>query len=295
MPDSPLNAIALPEALNTLLRDLSPFALAFSGGLDSRFLAHAVCLAPADQDRPRIRLLHAEGPHVPASESAAARASAFAMGLAFTAVAVDPLILPEVRANGEDRCYHCKRLLFTALGKESARHGCATLCDGSNASDLTQYRPGLRALRELGVRSPLAECGLDKSGIHRLAAATGMDDPGQRARPCLLTRFAYGLPPSYEALKALELAEGDMAALLALALPDTEIDFRLRLVSQANAGRGRQPYRAELHLSRQPDALTVQKLAKCAKARGFPLSDMLVLGAVSGHYDRAGAHSRPAR
>ena len=83
------------------------------------------------------------------------------------------------------RCYACKRNLFSLLKARTD----LPLCDGTNASDAGQYRPGIRAVEELGILSPLASAGLTKADIHRCAALTGMEDPEQKARPCLLTRL----------------------------------------------------------------------------------------------------------
>ena len=291
----------LYKTLASLLPELSPIALAFSGGLDSRFLAHVARLLAADGSGPKIHLFHATGPHVPATESADARAWAEANDFGFTAVPADPLVLPEVRAGSRERCYYCKRLLFTRLAEAAQEHfqkhfsGRATLCDGGNASDLLLFRPGLKALKELGVRSPLAEAGLDKTAIRAIAAASGLDNPNQQARPCMLTRFAYGLAPSHEALIAAADAEQAIAATLRPLFPSGLPDFRLRLVGTLdNPGRAL-PYTSELHLSTRPgapgasygpDAATSRRLQEAVAAQGFAEPLIVVLDAVSGHYDR---------
>ena len=296
----------LPKPLASLLRELSPIALAFSGGLDSRFLAHAARLSATD-----IHLFHATGPHVPAAESAQAKTWAEARGFGFTAVPADPLELSEVRAGIRERCYFCKRLLFTRLGAAAHEHfsGRATLCDGSNASDRLLFRPGLRALKELEARSPLADADLDKTAIRAIAAASGLDDPNQQARPCMLTRFAYDLAPSHEALAAVAEAEQRIAALLRPLFPLGLPDFRLRMVGTLdttdNPGPGPAlPYRTELHLSvrpdapgasygagasgalYEPDAETRRKLQEIVSGQGFAAPLIVILDAVSGHYDR---------
>jgi uncharacterized protein len=279
---------ALPKALASLLARLSPIALAFSGGLDSRFLAHAVRLAAADGSGAEVHLFHATGPHVPVAESADARAWAVANGFGFTVVPVDPLSLPEVRANAKDRCYHCKRLLFARLGEAASEHfpDRATLCDGSNASDLLLFRPGLKAIEELGVRSPLAEAALDKASIRAIAAATKLDNPEQSARPCMLTRFAYGLAPSYEALVAAAEAERSIAILLRSLFPPPIPDFRLRMVGTSDTPGSILPYTTELHLAARPDEANACRLKEAVAEQGFALPLIVVLDAVSGHFDR---------
>lgn len=308
----------LPEPLLTLLRQVSPFALAFSGGLDSRFLAHAAALAAGHGVR--AVLFHIRGPHVPAGESREAEAWAHAAGLPLRLVACSPLERPEVRANGRDRCYHCKKYLFRALqsavAADPAFAGHApALCDGSNASDLLAYRPGLRALAELGVRSPLAEAGLDKNAIRRLGAASGLDRPDQTARPCLLTRFAYGLHADAAALAALDAAEAAMARLLgnhaAVPPPDALAtayvagehetgtgaaplpgapDFRLRMVGRLpGLCSSALPYKAELHIAAPLPESLLEALAACAVQQGFAVPHIRIMETVSGHYDRSGS------
>ena len=228
----------LPEAFAAALRGLPPLAVAFSGGLDSRFLCHAARLCGCD-----VLALHARGPHIPPEESAQAAQWARENSLPLLLVDFDPLALPEVAANSRERCYGCKKGLITTLRMalretESERdESRRLLCDGSNADDLRAFRPGLRALAEAGVRSPLAEAGLSKETIRALAASTGLDRPEQKARPCLLTRLAYGLSPDAGPLARLARAESALAQLSAPGhapggTPDSAPvwgDFRLRL------------------------------------------------------------------
>lgn len=284
-----------PQALVSRLKELSPLALAYSGGLDSRFLAHAA-QALAGQGVTQ-HLFHVTGPQVPKAESREALAWAEARGLPLTRLAFDPLGIPEVRAGGRERCYYCKKAMFKLLRDTLARYPLGAgqspvLCDGSNASDASQYRPGLRALRELGVRSPLAEAGLGKEGIRALAAQSGLERPEQPARPCLLTRLAYGLTPDKELLSALDAAETELTSLLGsgLATGHPVPDFRLRLTAResgAAAERGLAAYRAELHVgvASCPPGLEDQLVA-AVERHGFARPYLLLSEQVSGHYDR---------
>ena len=203
-------AQALPQALARRLRAMPPLVVAFSGGIDSRFLSHAALLSGCD-----VLAVHARGPHIPVGESAHALAWAEGRGLPLLVVDFDPLSLPEVATNSRQRCYACKTGLLAAIGAALARAGQQgrVLCDGSNADDLVAYRPGLRALQEADVMSPLAESGMDKAAIRAAARATGLDDPDQRARPCLLTRLAYGLAPDADVLARLAAAEEALSGL----------------------------------------------------------------------------------
>lgn len=258
-------------------------ALAFSGGLDSRFLAHMAALAGV-----RPLLLHAQGPHIAERESRFARQWAKAHGMEFRDLAFDPLLTPEVAANGRMRCYHCKRALFTLL-KHSA--GGLKLCDGTQASDNDAYRPGLAALTELGVISPLAHAGLSKPEIRRLATKTGMDYAQQRALPCLLTRFAYQLRPDHASLAALDKAEERIENLLCQATEsgrdNPAPDFRLRRLS---------PDILELHLTSPaapdeqsdtvPPALRLALEEAVRETMGRPLAAIRFMPTLSGFFDR---------
>ena len=225
--ESPLAPLAggmqpedLPKELTRILRDLPPLVVALSGGIDSRFLCHAAQLCGCD-----VLAVHARGPHIPAGESAGALSWAQRRGLPLLAVDFNPLPLPEVANNSQERCYACKTGLLAAIGAALAQAGQQgrTLCDGSNADDLNAFRPGLRALKEAGVVSPLARAGMSKAAIRAAARATGLDDPEQRARPCLLTRLAYGLEPQREALVRLAAAEDALAALTLADLPSAGV------------------------------------------------------------------------
>ncbi|HEU6438100.1 MAG TPA: ATP-dependent sacrificial sulfur transferase LarE [Nitratidesulfovibrio sp.] len=260
---------ALPPALLRLLATMPELAVALSGGLDSRFLTHAALLAGC-----RVTALHITGPHMPPRETEEARRWATARGATFIPVALNPLTIPAIAAGNRDRCYHCKHAAFTALLATAAP---LSLCDGTNADDLTAYRPGLRALRELGIRSPLAEAGLSKADIRALAARTGLDRPDQAARPCLLTRLAYGMQPDAATLARLAAAEN--------ALEDLGLwDFRLRLapdapprlqIGPAHAGHG------------DPASIPTQDVLLPILARhGFGDATIDTDGPVSGYFDR---------
>ena len=171
------------DALLALLRDAGPCAVAVSGGLDSRLMASLALEAGVD-----AVCVHFAGVHVARAETEGAVAWLEGVGARYEVLEVDPLAHPAVAMNRRDRCYHCKRSLFEAM---AARASGRVLVDGSNVSDRSGYRPGLRALAELGVRSPLAECGVDKAGIVELAKLVRLCEPEQPSTPCLLTRLPY--------------------------------------------------------------------------------------------------------
>jgi len=275
----------LPASLAAVLRGLPRLAVAFSGGLDSRFLCHAALLCGCD-----VLAVHAQGPHIAAQESAEAVAWAQKRGLRLLVAGYDPLALPEVAENSALRCYGCKKGLVALLRGQLAalekEDGPRVLCDGTNADDLLAYRPGLRALAEGGVRSPLAEAGLSKAALREAARATGLDRPDQRARPCLLTRLAYGLRPQAAVLERLAACEEALAALEApvageaVGVPALG-DFRLRLAPEP-----------VLQAERLSDAQRPQVEA-VLRANGFWPCAFKIGGAISGFYDAAtggGAH-----
>ncbi len=212
--------------LKNILEGLPPVAVAFSGGLDSRFLL-ASCLE-AGHD---VMAVHVTGPHIPATETAGARDFAATMGIRLIEVTVDPLSVPEVARTDRMRCYHCKKVLMGAIKRvlKDAGESHRLLCDGSNFDDQDKYRPGIRALREENVFSPLAQSGLVKKEIIRQAAAMGFPLPAERARPCLLTRYDYGLMVSLEELRRLEQAEAAIMTFAGDASACPLVDFRLRL------------------------------------------------------------------
>lgn len=256
-----MNQIKYTE-LSRLLLGLGRFALALSGGLDSRFLARAAVQAKAD-----FVALTATGPHLSTPETRFAGEWAVAHGLKHHFVPVDVLDVPDVAANNKQRCYGCKRTMFGIL-RDAV--GDMPLLDGTHAGDLLVFRPGLRALRELGVRSPLAEIGLDKNAIRQLAKETGLDHPDQAARPCLLTRLEYGMKPEAPMLRRIEAAETAIEAL-------AQTDFRLRI-------------RADLPALLQVTTALNSERERAVRAllagQGFPHVEILLTSSISGFFDR---------
>ena len=233
------------QRLRGVLAGLPRVAVALSGGIDSRFLCHMALACGCD-----AVAVHGAGPHVPAEESAAAREWARARGLRVISLVHDPLGLTEVAANSRERCYACKRALIAGMRTALAAAGeeARVLCDGGNFDDLKAFRPGLRAVAEARVRSPLAEAGLTKADIRGLARATGLDRPDQPSRPCLLTRLAYGMAPDAALLARVAAAEAALAALDAADRAEHGAagglgDFRLRLAPEPVLQCGRLPER----------------------------------------------------
>lgn len=186
---------ALPARLIDAMRAVAVgnrLNIAYSGGLDSRFLAFVGKRAGFD-----VRLYHATGPHIGDDETREAVKAAKTLGLTVTLVPVNPLDIPKLAGAGKKRCYVCKSVLMATL--LTVVNG-QTLCDGTNHSDRNVYRPGKDALKELGVVSPLALAEITKDEIREIGSKLGFPNSQQAARPCLLTRFPYGVLPDVKLL-----------------------------------------------------------------------------------------------
>ena len=192
-------------------------AVAFSGGVDSAFLLHE-----AARYAEKTAAYFVQTPFQPSFEQEDARETAARVGVDLTVIEFDILTVPEAASNPPDRCYYCKRALFTLLQTRARADGFPLILDGGNASDDAGDRPGMRALRELGVRSPLRECGVTKSDVRRLSHEAGLPVWSKPSYACLATRVPSGTPITAESLR--RVAEGE-SALMACGL----IDFRLRL------------------------------------------------------------------
>ena len=177
------------EVINLLeeyLRRHRLAALLFSGGLDSSLLLAAA----AHTLGPGLTAITFTGPHTVPGELAAAWALARRFRVHHVVREIDPLSLPEFRHNRRQRCYACKRAIITRAWEIAAARGLPVLWDGTNLDDLADFRPGHRALRELGVASPLLAAGLGKAAIRTLSRGLGLD-AARPAQSCLATRFPY--------------------------------------------------------------------------------------------------------
>ena len=183
-------------------------AIAFSGGVDSAYLLYA-----ARRWGRETRAYYVHSAFQPAFELADARRLAGDVGAELRVLEADVLACPAVTANPVDRCYHCKQAIFSTILAAARADGFSVLLDGTNASDDAGDRPGMRALRELEVRSPLRECGLTKADVRRLSREAGLPTWDKPAYACLATRVPTGTPLRAEILAAVEKAEGALAAM----------------------------------------------------------------------------------
>lgn len=207
--------------LETFFQEHPKAAVAFSGGVDSAFL-----LWVAREYGCKVRAYYAGTAFQPAFERADAERLTRELGIPMTVVETDILSVPGAAANGPERCYHCKRALFSLIRERARADGYALLLDGTNASDDAEERPGMRALRELEVRSPLRECGLTKGEIRRRSRQAGLFTWDKPAYACLATRVPTGTPITAGQLRRAERAE---QALFRLGFTD----FRVRLFGDA--------------------------------------------------------------
>jgi uncharacterized protein len=177
-------------------------AVAFSGGVDSSFLCHAAREALGD----RAAAITVLSPMLPKSEADCARLVSAQVGIRHFFVEEDE-IDEEVAANPRERCYFCKKLEFGTILAEARKHGINTVLDGSNMDDLGDYRPGLAALAELEICSPLREAGLSKAEIRDLSRRFGLPTWDKPAFACLASRIPYGERIDREKLGRVERAE----------------------------------------------------------------------------------------
>ncbi len=177
-------------------------AIGFSGGVDSAYLLWAAVNAGAD-----VRPYFIKTAFQPEFELEDAKRLTQQLGVELTVIELNILAHKEVAANPADRCYHCKRALFSALKDQAIQDGYTLLLDGTNASDDASDRPGMRALTELEVRSPLRECGLTKDEIRRLSKEAGLFTWNKPAYACLATRMPTGDVLTEDWLTKIEAAE----------------------------------------------------------------------------------------
>jgi uncharacterized protein len=187
--------------LNSILKELNSFVVAFSGGVDSSFLLHrAYAVKKAGIIAVTIRT-----PYIPKREIDEAIEFTENFGIRHKILDIS---FPEIiRANPVDRCYLCKKALFTELQSFAKENNFSYIIDGTNYDDTGDFRPGMKALKEMGIRSPLLEAGLTKKNIRELSRSEGLDIWDKPAMACLLTRIPYDTEVKEEVLRMVEQAE----------------------------------------------------------------------------------------
>lgn len=196
--------------LRDIIENCDGALVAFSGGVDSSFLLK-VC---ADVlDRGKLLAVTAKSSVIPLREILETQNLASSLGVRHEMVDFDELSVEQFSSNSPDRCYHCKKAIFSLFIEKAKANGLQYVFDGSNLDDTGDYRPGMRALAELSIRSPLKEAGLTKSDIRALSKEMGLDTWDKPSLACLASRFPYGEEITKSKLQRVALAEDILWAL----------------------------------------------------------------------------------
>ena len=218
MSDAPDTAA---EALDSFFKKIPKAALAFSGGTDSSLVLYSAKKAGCE-----IRPYFVKSQFQPQFELDDAKRLCGQLGVELTVLPLNALSDPAVASNPPDRCYSCKKRVFRKILDASARGGCSLVVDGTNASDDAGDRPGMAALRELHIRSPLAECGITKAQVRKISRGYGLFTADKPSYACLATRVPAGRTITDELLSRVEGAEN---ALFAMGFTD----FRVRVLGDS--------------------------------------------------------------
>ena len=264
-----INMLVAEEKYNKLIAALQAMGrvvVAFSGGVDSTFLLYAAKQAVGA----RALAVTSRSGVVPRRDLDEGAIFCERQGIRHEYLDFDELAVPGFAENPPDRCYICKKTLFTKLLVVAAREQ-AVLCEGSNMDDLGDYRPGLRALKELAVRSPLKEAGLTKAEIRYLSKKFDLPTWAKPASACLASRFAYG-----EIITAAKMQAVDEAEQLLFELGFTQ--FRVRVHGEEKLGLLARIEVLQEELAKALEPEVRQEIITKFKALGFAYITLDLLG-----------------
>ncbi|HMG33592.1 MAG TPA: ATP-dependent sacrificial sulfur transferase LarE [Blastocatellia bacterium] len=248
------NRLETKEAqLVELLKSLGSVIVAFSGGVDSAYLA----VTAAIHLGPRAIAITGDSASYPTFQRELASRIVSKFAIRHELILTEEFEDPDYISNPVNRCYYCKSELYQKLSALAEERGFKVICDGTNADDVGDYRPGRQAAREFGVRSPLLECGLTKAEIRELSRRAGLPTWDEPASACLSSRIPYGQVVTIEKLSMVDRAESALK----------ELGFR-----QVRVRHHGDVARIEVSEAELPRALTVEmtaRMSRALKAIGF--------------------------
>jgi uncharacterized protein len=195
------------QRLQAILRDMQSVLVAFSGGVDSTLLAKVAC----DVLHENARAVTAWSEHYTEFNVQEFEGLVKSLGIAHQTLKYDEFVIPHFQENPPDRCYFCKHYLFSQFSQLAKQLGVRYVVDGSNLDDASDFRPGMKALQELGIRSPLREAQLTKQEIRTLSQQLQLPTWNKPSMPCLATRVPYDDPITPDVLRMIHEAETFLA------------------------------------------------------------------------------------